>query len=992
MHASRFLLLLFIAALNGPSFSRSGQVSERIDALRQRGVVFAPVKVFQGMGRAQEQAELWTKALEKADVVMLDRESAVHAMRTATEHIALELPFEGRTLLLDLARAEVGPEDVRVVAASGAVSVGLPGVHYRGMIRGIPGSWAAISIYADEVMGLLNDGQGQIVLGRFELDSKGAHVVYRDRHLRGSPGFTCGTEDHEGIYDRRELEITGGDRTIRCVRYYWEVNHNVFLDKGDIANTTNYITGLFNQSALLFDNDGIDVTLSELFIWDVPSPYTGPGSGDFLDQFGVVRTSFNGDMAHLVGYGGGGGVAWLNTLCNSQTRLRMAYSGINSTYANVPTYSWSTMVVTHEAGHNLGSRHTHACSWNGNGTNIDGCGPTANIAYSEGSCPIGPIPTGVGGTIMSYCHLIGGVGINLNNGFGPQPTAVIVNAVNAASCLTACGTTCDAPGNLSVTNLTPTSALLSWSAIGVTNYDLQWRQVGTPTWTTVTGLTTNSYALSGLVQATNYEFQVRSNCGATSSAYGAVRTFTTPVPCPDALEPNNTLVTAAPITLPAQVSALIATAADVDYYTFTLTATSTISLSLYGMPYDYDLRLLDNAGAQLASSALGGTSAEFISYANAPAGTYRVHVFGYSGAFDPNICYTLTASAFVTACPIPQGTAVNTITYNSATVVWNTVQTAASYDLRWKAVADVDWVTVTGLTTTSYVITGLSGLTDYHVQVRSACGSAGSQGLSNSEYGELIPFTTLEVPCEIQPRILIGLTVLMAGPFDAGAGLMHDSLRTQGLIPLQEPYTALGYPVTGATSTTSGVLGGSGPNAAVDWVLVELRQPVSPYDVVETRAVLVQRDGTLMEPDGSEVIRFCISAGQYRVSVRHRNHFGCMSSTALDLSPTPASFTFTTATTYGTQAMREANGVSLMWAGNAVMDDLILYSGGGNDRDAILLAIGGAIPTNTVGGYRREDVNLDGQIKYSGSNNDRDVILEAIGGAIPTNSVVEQMP
>jgi hypothetical protein len=178
----------------------------------------------------------------------------------------------------------------------------------------------------------------------------------------------------------------------------------------------------------------------------------------------------------------------------------------------------------------------------------------------------------------------------------------------------------------------------------------------------------------------------------------------------------------------------------------------------------------------------------------------------------------------------------------------------------------------------------------------------------------------------------------------------------------------------------------------VDWVLVELRQPVAPYDVLETRAVLLQRDGTLMEPDGNEFIRFCTEAGSYRVSVRHRNHFGCMSSTALDLSPSPASFIFTTATTYGTQAMREANGVSLMWAGNAVMDDLILYSGGGNDRDAILLAIGGAIPTNTVGGYRREDVNLDGQIKYSGSNNDRDVILEAIGGAVPTNSVVEQMP
>ncbi|MGV3638663.1 MAG: hypothetical protein ACO1NQ_13565, partial [Flavobacteriales bacterium] len=98
------------------------------------------------------------------------------------------------------------------------------------------------------------------------------------------------------------------------------------------------------------------------------------------------------------------------------------------------------------------------------------------------------------------------------------------------------------------------------------------------------------------------------------------------------------------------------------------------------------------------------------------------------------------------------------------------------------------------------------------------------------------------------------------------------------------------------------------------------------------------------------------------------------------------------ANTYGTNAMRVEGGASLLWAGNAVVDALILYSGGGNDRDAILLAIGGAIPTNMVAGYRSEDVNLDGQVKYSGSNNDRDVILEAIGGAVPTNSVVEQMP
>src|SRR5690606_21482823 len=100
---------------------------------------------------------------------------------------------------------------------------------------------------------------------------------------------------------------------------------------------------------------------------------------------------------------------------------------------------------THEMGHNLGSPHTHACAWNGNNTAIDGCGPTAG--YSEGSCPMAPLPTN-GGTIMSYCHLVSGVGINFNNGFGPQPGDLIRDKYNTATCNTG---TCSPPACVSMT-------------------------------------------------------------------------------------------------------------------------------------------------------------------------------------------------------------------------------------------------------------------------------------------------------------------------------------------------------------------------------------------------------------------------------------------------------------------------------------------------------------------------------------------------------------
>lgn len=111
------------------------------------------------------------------------------------------------------------------------------------------------------------------------------------------------------------------------------------------------------------------------------------------------------------------------------------------------------------------------------------------------------------------------------------------------------------------------------------------------------------------------------------------------------------------------------------------------------------------------------------------------------------------------------------------------------------------------------------------------------------------------------------------------------------------------------------------------------------------------------------------------------------------LGPLPASVHFSEGYgTYGSLALRQRAGVLLLWAGNALNDGTILYTGGTNDRDAVLVAIGGSIPTNTVPGYRVEDVNLDGVVKYSGTNNDRDVILSTIGGVVPTNSVVEQLP
>jgi len=234
---------------------------------------------------------------------------------------------------------------------------------------------------------------------------------------------------------------------------------------------------------LNYTNDNIPVELSEVYVWDVVSPYTGTTSSNYLSQFQTYRTSFNGDLGHLLGYGGGGGIAaGFSGICASNINSSKCYSGINSSYSNFPTYSWSVMVVTHEQGHLMGSRHTHACVWNGNNTAIDGCGPAAGYGY-EGSCSGAPIPSG-GGTIMSYCHL-NSVGINLSLGFGSQPQAVIINKYNSGACLTACiGMACMPPPGMNTSSITSTSAIFNWTAAAsASSYVVRYRVVGTSTWT-----------------------------------------------------------------------------------------------------------------------------------------------------------------------------------------------------------------------------------------------------------------------------------------------------------------------------------------------------------------------------------------------------------------------------------------------------------------------------------------------------------------------------
>lgn len=243
----------------------------------------------------------------------------------------------------------------------------------------------------------------------------------------------------------------------------------------------------------------------------------------------------------------------------------------------------------------------------------------------------------------------------------------------------------------------------------------------------------------------------------------------------------------------------------------------------------------------------------------------------------------------------------------------------------------------------------------------------------------------------------VAAKVFLDGPYDPQAALMAGSLNQQGLLPESEPFTALNYThVAGGGGETldAGVLAVQGPDAIVDWVLLELRDATDPTVILATRSALLQRDGDVVDTDGTSPVSFALSAGAYHLAIKHRNHLGVMTATPVQLAPTPDVIDFTDPllAVHGTDARKARNGVMVLWGGDVNFDGVLKYSGGSNDRDVVLQTIGGTIPTATLNGYLQGDVNMDGVVKYSGANNDRDVILQHIGGTVPTNTRAQQVP
>ena len=180
---------------------------------------------------------------------------------------------------------------------------------------------------------------------------------------------------------------------------------------------------------------------------------------------------------------------------------------------------------------------------------------------------------------------------------------------------------------------------------------------------------------------------------------------------------------------------------------------------------------------------------------------------------------------------------------------------------------------------------------------------------------------------------------LLQGPYDTNTHAMTTLLSTN--VPLTSHYA------DNAVATEAI------PSNAADWVVVEVRK-TNAVAIASTSAFL-DRNGNVMAKDGGMGIVVEASAGQYYVTLKHRNHLAARSAQPVAFTNTTVSYNFTTGTNQyygGTNACVQLEpGVWGMIGGDA-------------DGDGKITDVDRQIVSQQMGrtGYLSGDLNLDGKV------------------------------
>lgn len=330
-----------------------------------------------------------------------------------------------------------------------------PGTHFRGRLEGDPDSRVYLGIPGSFLVAIVKTSAGIVYVGpEGGTDGPVQHVLRAaDSPLNDefAPAeWRCDADDLPQPTGDRDGAGTPALRPASAVTTQEaaalrEATISIETDQemlakysGNVNAMTAYITTLLGQISLIYERDlQVHLRVNVIQAWATTDPYSSTSPLGQLNEVGDwwhanrPKASYPRTVVHfLSGKPVSGGIAWLDVLCIndfSQGGHWGGAYGVTQVNAAYPANPWDLIAVSHELGHNFGSPHTHCYS------------PPLDYCYNgEPGCYSGSVlnPGPLGGTIMSYCHLLGGGYGNLDLRFHERCiTEQMLPEINSVSCL-----------------------------------------------------------------------------------------------------------------------------------------------------------------------------------------------------------------------------------------------------------------------------------------------------------------------------------------------------------------------------------------------------------------------------------------------------------------------------------------------------------------------------------------------------------------------------
>jgi hypothetical protein len=419
----------------------------------------------------------------------------------------LQVANSGETRALVLERFEVFAKDAQITVHGDGGDKVLPppaNVYFRGVVDGKPESRAFLARLADgRTQGVISEADDVYLIGDDGVAAKalgGPLEMHRVdpvllKAARGE-AFNCGNVNTRipgltgkgaaldlggipgSITAPQEKEVAAG-APAHTARVAIESDFEFYSLFNNSTTATNYVGNLIGYASTIYTAElNTSLVVSSVSLWTTSSdPWTQTSTLCGLLEFGKYwnqnRTGVSRTIAHfLSGKSLGGGIAWLNVLChgpffsggaNSCPGLGTESTSWGGDYGftanisgsfniNSPTVVWDIYSTSHEMGHNFGSPHSHCYNGlEGNASPIDQCYGSETGCYSGATSLPG---AGRSGTIMSYCHLLGGYGaialtFGTNFSFGVQPGREAAHMNSYISSVASSNPSCIAPVSVS---------------------------------------------------------------------------------------------------------------------------------------------------------------------------------------------------------------------------------------------------------------------------------------------------------------------------------------------------------------------------------------------------------------------------------------------------------------------------------------------------------------------------------------------------------------